>query len=304
MKPQFEDFADKLLVRAPAKVNLSLLIAGKRPDGFHEIETLMSKINLFDELLFEPGTESGIQLVCQGKYTAPSDPSNLVYRACKMVLDASGDKGQVMLETGLKVTLTKNIPVGAGLGGGSSDAAAALIGLNRYGDFGVSDDSIFEYAAQLGSDVPFFLGGPLAFCTGRGEKIKQIPECFNFTALLITPSVSVATKDVYMNYIHDNNLYLQLHDKIQTHITKKSIDFVAKMCANMLESTCFAINDELRQIKYDAESLNISKVCLSGSGSAMYILVTGAGENDIECYQAMLKERVGCETIVVDSNRW
>lgn len=304
LKPQFEKIGDKLLVRAPAKINLSLLIAGKRPDGFHEIETVMAKINLYDELLFESGCKPGIELICEGKYFAPSDESNLVYRACMKVLDAGGQKGQIALERGIKVTLTKNIPVGAGLGGGSSDAASALLALNRFLEFGLADADIYGFASQLGSDVPFFLTGPLALCTGRGEKIALITERYDFNAILIAPSVNVATKEVYANYVHDQNLYLRLTRKINDFIGKKNIDFVAKMCANMLESTCFAINNELCEMKSRVESLNISKVCLSGSGSVMYILVTGAGEKDLERYQAMLKECVGCETIVVDNNRW
>ena len=123
MKKQIEEIGGGLLVRAPAKLNLSLLIAGKRDDGFHEIETVMAKIDLCDELFFEPGEDKGgIELICEGKYEAPMGHENLVYRACSMLCEAAGVSGSV------KVTLKKNIPIGSGLGGGSSDAEAAAYG--------------------------------------------------------------------------------------------------------------------------------------------------------------------------------
>ena len=304
MKPQFEQKENSLLVRSPAKINLSLLIAGKRPDGFHEIETIMAKINLYDELLFETGTTGGIELVCDGKYAAPCDESNLVYKACKMVLDAAGSKGEKFLRDGLKVTLTKNIPIGAGLGGGSGDAASALMGLNKFAQFNLPDELLYGFACELGSDVPFFLGGPIGYCTGKGEKIIPIEEIFNFTAILILPKINVATKGVYVNYKHDGRLYKQLSNKIKVSREKKKVAFIAKMCANMLEPSCFAMNKQLGEIKSRIESLGIGKVCLSGSGSAMYVLETGADRIDLERYQAMLIECVGCDTIVVDNNEW
>ena len=128
MTEQFNTTDRGLLVYAPAKINLFLLIAGKRPDGFHELETLMAKIDWCDELLFEPGRTDGIELVCRGPHWAPDGPDNLVYRACTLLLEKAGRS------TPLRVTLTKNIPAGTGLGSASSDAAAALLGLNRFAE--------------------------------------------------------------------------------------------------------------------------------------------------------------------------
>ena len=168
---QFESLAEGLLVRAPAKLNLSLLIAGKRPDGFHEIETVMAKIDWYDELRIQPGPP-GIDLICNGPHWAPGGQDNLVYRAAAEAFRAAGRSN------GVRLTLTKNVPAGSGLGGASSDAAAALMGLNRHFDLRLSMRQLAEVAARLGSDVAFFLGGPLAFCTGRGEKTKSLPDEF------------------------------------------------------------------------------------------------------------------------------
>src|SRR4030042_4437850 len=129
IKEQFETHGNGLLVRAPAKINLSLLIAGKRPDGFHKIETIMAKINWYDEILIEPGQKTGIKLLCKGSCWAPLGKDNLVYKAAELLLDSCG------MQTNIKMTLNKNIPAGSGLGSGRSDAAATLMGLNKYLDF-------------------------------------------------------------------------------------------------------------------------------------------------------------------------
>ena len=127
-KEQFETVGYGLLVRAPAKIYLSLLVAGKRPDGFHELETIMAKVNFYDEILIEPGQKAGIELVCKGPHWAPEGEENLIFQAAKLLLNSCG------LFTDIKITLTKNIPAGSGLGSASSDAAATLMGLNQYLD--------------------------------------------------------------------------------------------------------------------------------------------------------------------------
>lgn len=296
IKAQFSEVAGGLLVRAPAKINLSLLIAGKCPDGFHEIETVMAKVDWYDELLFEAGEKNRTELVCKGPCWAPKGQANLVYQACKMLYESTG------VRPGIKVTLRKNIPAGSGLGSASSDAAAALIGLNRFAELGVREDKLFEMAARLGSDVAFFLGGPLAFCRGRGEKIKEIKEKFSFRAILVLPDVSVSTGKVYENYVHNQDLYDTLSREINNFIAEKKIDLLAQMCANMLEKSCFELHKELADLKSRMETLGIGPVCLSGSGVAMYCMVSEA--EDVKHYQSMLKETIGCESVIVHNNRW
>ena len=294
---QFEHTANGLVVRAPAKINLSLLITGKRPDGFHGIETIMAKINWYDELLFEPPQTDGIDLICTGPHWAPDGEKNLVYRACQLLYERAGKIPSV------HVTLTKNIPAGTGLGSASSDAAAALIGLNRFANLNQPDSVLNEICASLGSDINFFLGGPLAYCTGRGEKNCPINENFNFSAILLMPNISVSTKDVYGNYTHTKQEYANLSEKINPLLIKKRIDSVAKICVNMLVESCFDLHPQLERIKQDCERLCNLKVCLSGSGSAMFVLIPGPLEKFLQV-QEYVKKKYNCESRVIYNNRW
>lgn len=297
-RKQITTIGDGLLVLAPAKINLSLLIAGKRPDGFHEIETIMAKIDWYDEILIQPGRQSGIELICRGPNWAPAGEDNLVYRAAKSLLESCG------LTPDVTITLTKNIPAGTGLGSASSDAAATLIGINHYFKLGLGQKKLFESAAKLGSDVAFFLGGPLAFCTGKGEKVINLDEIFNFTALLIIPDVSVSTKRVYANYRHDRHLYKKLNIRIKNYILKNRIDSVVKMCTNMLAESCFDLEESLAELKETIESLGIRPCCLSGSGSAMFYIIESGDEEEAREGMSELAEKIGCKSIIVRNNRW
>ncbi|MFZ9010795.1 MAG: 4-(cytidine 5'-diphospho)-2-C-methyl-D-erythritol kinase [Anaerohalosphaeraceae bacterium] len=302
MKPtttldQFERTANGLLVRAPAKINLSLLITGKRPDGFHGIETLMAKVAWYDELCFEPAQTDGIDLICTGPHWAPDGEENLVSRACRMLYERAG------LSPSIRITLTKNIPAGTGLGSASSDAAAAVLGLNRFANLNQPLSVLNEICTLLGSDISFFLGGPLAYCTGRGEKIYSMNEKFDFCAGLILPDLSVSTKDVYGSYVHNTQQYHDLSESINPFLKEKRIDSVAKICANMLAKSCFGLYPQLEQIKQDCERLCNLKVCLSGSGSAMYVLIPGPLEKFLQLQDDM-KKKYNCESRVVYNNRW
>ena len=298
IREQITTVGDGLSVLAPAKINLSLLIAGKRPDGFHEIETIMAKIDWYDEILIQPGRQTGIELICRGPSWAPAGEDNLVYQAAKSLLESSG------LTPDVRITLTKNIPAGTGLGSASSDAAATLIGLNHYFKLGLDQKYLFESASKLGSDVAFFLGGPLAFCTGKGEKVKNLDEIFNFTAILILPDVSVSTKKVYANYRHNRHLYNKLNIRIKNYILKNRIDLVVKMCTNMLAESCFDLEKSLAELKEAIESLGIGPYCLSGSGSAMFCIIESGDEEEAREGMSELAEKIGCKSIIVRNNRW
>ena len=301
---QFETVKEGLLVRAPAKINLSLLVAGKRPDGFHELETVMAKVNWYDEILIEPGLKAGIELICKGPHWAPEGKDNLVYQACEMLLNSCGSQNVIPAEAGIKITLTKNIPAGSGLGSASSDAAATLIGLNQYMEFGLPNRELAKVAKQLGSDVAFFLDGPLAFCRGKGEKIRKLTKKFDFLALLILPDVSVSTKKVYANYKHNVPLYDKLSARINSYIQEKRIDLASKMCTNMLQTSCFSLYEELAELKTRIESLGIGPLCLSGSGSAMFCIMDSKEEKRASRNKRQLEEKIGCTSIIVSNNRW
>ena len=301
---QFNFIDGSLVVLAPCKINLSLLIGASRPDGFHELETIMSKLNWCDEILFEKTDTEGIELVCKGDHWAPDGQENLIWRAYEMVIAAIADQQKAADARCVKITLTKNIPAGSGLGSASSDAAATLLGMDRFFGLQLSDDKLREMAGRLGSDVAFFLGGPLAFCWGRGEKIREIDEKFSFRVLLALPGVSVSTKEVYENSTPDKERFEYLKDKINGNIEKKNIALVAAMCANMLDESCFNLYPQLAELKRYIQSFDIGHVCLSGSGSTVYCLLRDVSDEDVKRYQLQLKEICNCESLVVYNNRW
>ena len=297
-KKQFEKINDALLIRAPAKINLSLLVAGKRADGFHNLKTIMAKINWFDEVLIEKNIKKGITLVNKGPYWAPAGKKNLVCRACKLILE------HAQTSADLRITLTKNIPAGTGLGSASSDAAATLLGVNKFLGLGLGRGVLKKIAAMLGSDVAFFLNGPLAFCTSKGEKVKKIEKKFNFLAILVVPDVTSSTKTVYGNYRHDDRLFKVLSLQINKLMVKNKIDLIVGLCANMLQDSCFGLYKGIEKIKNKVESLGIKPLCLSGSGSTLYYIIENRDRKKALMFQQKLTDNVGCKSIIVSSNRW
>ena len=178
---------------APAKINLSLRILGKRPDGFHELETLMAPIGLADTIEVSHGTGHGITLTCNDpELSTGSD--NLCVKAAEAFRIATG------LDHGIAITLLKRIPHGAGLGGGSSDAAAVLKGLNELFDEPLVNEELHQIAASLGSDVPFFLTSGPAWCRGRGEILEEVSALPKRNLLLIKPPFPVPTAWAYKKY--------------------------------------------------------------------------------------------------------
>jgi 4-diphosphocytidyl-2-C-methyl-D-erythritol kinase len=168
---------------------------------------------------------------------------------------------------------------------------------------GLTAKKLADLAAQLGSDVAFFLGGPISFCTGRGEKVQKLPKS-EFRVFLIVPDVSVSTKRVYGNYRHDPSKYLYFHRKINGYIKKKRIDLIGDLCTNMLQESCFELNNRLRELKKEIERTGIRSVCLSGSGSSMYCIVSKSNEERILSYQGKLAREFGCKCMILNSNSW
>ena len=177
-----------LALQASAKVNLALEVLGKRPDGYHEIATVMQAVDLFDRLMFE--TAPTISLEADDP-ALPRGEENLVVRAAMLLQQASGARA------GVKIRLRKRIPVAAGLGGGSSDAAATLWALNRLWRLRWTSARLADLAMRLGMDVPFFLAGGPALATGRGERIKRLPAIGGYALVLVNPRVSLSTREVY-----------------------------------------------------------------------------------------------------------
>jgi 4-diphosphocytidyl-2-C-methyl-D-erythritol kinase len=285
-------------VLAPGKVNLYLLIRGKRADGYHEIDTLMAKINIYDELFIRQSEKPGIEVLSSGPYWAPDGRDNLVYTACEKLLSHS------RVKAGLKIHLTKNMPAGSGLGSGSSDASAAMIGVKKLLDLDIDQEEMMEISADFGSDAAFFLGGPMAVCTGKGEKIQKIQKKFNFTGMLVLPNINCSTAKVYANYTHDQAIYELYHKKIRKLVETSRFDLIISLQANMLIDSCLELYPDLARMKKEVETLVDSPVCLSGSGSTLFCLFE---ENDIDKahdYKIKVEDNLNCRTVLISNNRW
>ena len=191
-----------LVVQAPAKLNLFFEVLAKRSDGYHEIESLMCPIEIYDTLHIEEGSSGQVELRCRrvsgcggrsdcGLNEVPEGPENLVVRAVELVKRRTG------VRRGARLRLIKRIPAAAGLGGGSSDAAAALVAVNEAWQLNRSRDALSEWAAELGSDVPFFLVGGPAICRGRGERIEPVADLGSLWFVVVRPPAGLSTAAVY-----------------------------------------------------------------------------------------------------------
>lgn len=184
---------NKMVVPAPAKINLALNVGERRPDGYHQIETIMQQVSLGDSLVLEPRAGTGWDFSCTDPVLDGHD--NLVCGAAALLEDCCGVAN---ILPGVSITLYKVIPVEAGLGGGSSDAAAALVSLNYFWRLGLTGDDLIALAARLGSDVPFFIRGGTAMAYGRGEKLLPLPDLpFYWVVIAIPDGLSLSTAKVY-----------------------------------------------------------------------------------------------------------
>jgi 4-diphosphocytidyl-2-C-methyl-D-erythritol kinase len=180
-----------LAVCAPAKINLDLRILGRRSDGYHEVRTLLQTINLVDEIHATAAPPDILDLQVDPVNSAPPGSDNLVMRAAEALRRHTG------VDAGARLKLVKRIPIAAGLGGGSSDAAATLVVLDALWDLRLEPGVLEELAAGLGSDVPFFLAGGLALATGRGEIVRSLPDLLEYGVVVCAPAIEVSTADVY-----------------------------------------------------------------------------------------------------------
>ena len=179
-----------LVIRTPAKVNLGLRVFSRRPDGYHAIHTLLAGVDLWDTLTFEPGGD-GLRLECDTP-SIPTDRTNLVLRAAARLEESLGRR-----LPGASIRLGKRIPAGRGLGGGSSDAAAALVGLNRLFGLGLGRRVLHRVLTEVGMDAPFFLYGGLALATGRGEHVFPLADARELPLVLLIPDFGISTPDAY-----------------------------------------------------------------------------------------------------------
>jgi 4-diphosphocytidyl-2-C-methyl-D-erythritol kinase len=254
----------RLEKKSTAKVNLSLNILGKRPDGFHELETVMQPVNVFDELSFERGG-NGVQLTCD-EPSLPVDGKNLVYRAAEAFLK------QQHLNEGIRIHLKKSIPLAAGLGGGSGNAATTLLGVNELFGSPLSIQALETIAATLGSDIPFFLHDKPALATGRGEKVQPLG---NFEALrgkaffLVHPGFGISTPWSYQN--------LARFPEALNGRTGRAQRLVSLLQAGDLKTAESEIYNSLEAPAFDKfPVLSLYKDFLRTNG-ALYSLMSGSG---------------------------
>jgi 4-diphosphocytidyl-2-C-methyl-D-erythritol kinase len=262
--PLTQGHAAPLRVRCPAKINLGLWILGKRPDGYHEIDTILQTIALEDEITLEPARE-GLVLTTRG-LPIPGDAPNLVTRAWDLLVERAGGA----LPRGIRATLTKRIPVGAGLGGGSSDAAGFLLGADRLLGLAVPQDELHALAARLGSDVPFFLRGGTARATGRGELVRQLCPMDPLWIVLVTPPVAISTTWAYGQV----KMRLTRNDDratfLESALASRRLDVALDEMRNDFEDVVLPGLPELAVLRRALTGGGAVKVLLAGSGSTLF----------------------------------
>lgn len=262
----------ELEIDAPAKINLFLAILEKRPDGYHNICSVMQKIDLVDQLHLSREGE-GISLFCPSS-TLPADNSNLAWKAAKIFFDYTGIAGNV------RITLHKMIPVAAGLGGGSSDAAAVLVGLNKLYGNRLDSEALQSLAAQLGADVPFFIKKEsTALATGTGTELKSFSGPTGYWLVLVNPGFSVSTRWVYENLIltTGNKFYnlggslLSIIDDCTSLLNSVFTDSnTSQKLFNDLESVTITKFPEIQQIKDTFMNRGAMATLMSGSGPTVF----------------------------------
>ncbi len=255
--------AESLVLRAPAKVNLYLKIVGKRADGYHDLDTVMQKLDLSDTVSLSFSENPGINLTCPGT-DLPENSSNLVWKAADVFLRETG-LGE---RFGVNIVLEKKIPIAAGLGGGSSDAASVLNGMNRLFKIGLSEDTLLDLARPLGADVPFFVVScPAVRATGIGDKMGSWLSLSACSLLLVNPGFSVATTWVYKNF----TLTRGDKDSSLSDSRKNKVD-VDGFCPlfNDLETVTIKKYPELEWIKQRMLEYGASGSLMSGSGPTVF----------------------------------
>ena len=276
--------AGGLVVAAPAKLNLFLEVLGQRPDGYHELETLMVAVDLFDTLELQPAAAGEITLACDPP-GLPTGPENLVYKAAER-LRAKANRPDL----GATIRLTKRIPAQAGMAGGSSDAAAAIEGLNRIWNLGMAKRELADVAAEVGSDVAFFLDLPAAWCSGRGEVVTPERGGRAFDFVVVNPPVGVSTAAAFAAY---SGVFTRRPDAVDpgrrantplygdaARAAFRAGDAVALGASlfNRLQAAAFGLAPLVETVYRRLAGLNPAGCLMSGSGSAVFALCRDRSE--------------------------
>jgi len=255
-----------LSLKSHAKVNLFLEVLWKRDDGYHEIESLIQEISLCDDILLKDRLR-GITILCPNKKIyIPSNHNNLAHKAAKLLMT------KFNIKKGVSITIDKKIPVGAGLGGGSSNAASVLKGLNQLWNIGLKNEQLQELGAEIGSDVPFFINGGTALVKGRGVKIHTRFNAPKIWFVLAVPNISVSTKWAYGRL--DRKLTRNINSaKLQESKKLQFKDIVDKLF-NRLEGVVLKEYPLIEVVKEKMMACGASGALMSGTGSAIFGIVS------------------------------
>lgn len=257
-----------LKVSSSAKLNLYLEILDRRPDGYHNLRTVFERISLNDTLTLKEIDSPEIRIISDSK-DIPCDSRNLAYKAAEILKEDFG------IEKGLEIRIKKMIPVGAGLGGGSSNAASVLLGLNRLWRLGLSRGRLLGYAARLGSDVSFFIYNcPYALGTSRGEKIRPLKSWKKrLWHILVVPKINAPTKEIYREFDKGRGL------NVKAGTTRGRYPNVKEILFNRLEEAAFRRYPQVREVKEILlKEAGLENALMSGSGSAVFGLVDSRKE--------------------------
>lgn len=252
--------------KAPAKINLTLDALYKRPDGYHELEMVMTTIDLSDRVDLWSLENSSIQLESSSGIV-PQDERNLAYRAAALLKEKMGVK------RGVRIYIHKHIPIAAGLAGGSSDAAATLRGLNRLWGLGLSDKELAEIGAEIGSDVPFCVYSGTALAKGRGEILTPLPSPPPCWVVLAKPEHGVSTAEVFKRLkVQDIKEHPRTQQMVEA-LYQKDYEAIISNLGNVLEPVTMQMHDSVRKIKDCMQAFGADGVLMSGSGPTVFGLV-------------------------------
>jgi 4-diphosphocytidyl-2-C-methyl-D-erythritol kinase len=255
----------KLLVKAPAKINLSLDVLYKRSDGFHEVEMIMTTIDLADRVELTLLEQDKIHILSHNRYV-PDDQRNLAFQAAQLLKD------RYQIKKGVQITIEKTIPVAAGLAGGSSDAAATLRGLNKLWGLGLTLDELASLGSEIGSDVSFCVYGGTALAKGRGEMITDLPAPPTCWVILAKPFIGVSTAEVYRR-LDLNGMKHPKIDEMVKAIQHNDYQSVCENVGNVLEDVTLKLHPEVAQIKEQMKRFGADAVLMSGSGPTVFGIV-------------------------------
>lgn len=258
-------------LRAMAKINLGLDIIGKREDGYHEVRMIMQTIRMYDVLEIRKKSSPGISLSTNLPYI-PCDERNLVYKAAKILMD------EFHVEEGLSMKLTKSVPVAAGMAGGSSDAAAAFVGVNRLFHLGLSQEELMKRAVQVGADVPYCVMRGTALAEGIGEKLTRLPDLPGCYILIGKPGINVSTRTAYENLDLNEIRRRPDIDGMIRDIKNKDLYSMTGKMENVFEPGIMAKYPVIREIRDLMEKQGALKAMMSGSGPTVFGIFDDAGK--------------------------